>query len=325
MKNKKNKKKSCVLLSKTLKKYIHSLFENIKREIPEKIDLILDGGAFNGGYMLGSLYYLKEMEKKSLLKIERISSCSIGSILGFLYLTDSLVYGENAYQELMTHVRNHQNLSCASDLIQKLVSLVLKKKFGGNKKMLLDTLKERFYVSFFDIQQKKQIQQTSYESIEELVLLLTRTAYLPFVIDGNIMDQDGCMDGFYPYIFKEREKKILFIRLMTWKKMWNSFQLKQERNVHSRVWTGIDDINRFFMNGGKYPTNMCSYVNDWSLTQHGYEHLKELLWTTIISLIIVCQYLEKYTPGIIKNNILFIKSCHIMKSFYNEIVVSCMW
>ena len=130
--------------------------------------------------MLGSLYYLKEMEKKSLLKIERISSCSIGSILGFLYLTDSLVYGENAYQELMTHVRNHQNLSCASNLIQKLVSLVLKKKFGGNKKMLLNTLKERFYVSFFDIQQKKQIQQKSYESIEELVYIIDKNSVSSF-------------------------------------------------------------------------------------------------------------------------------------------------
>ena len=46
-----------------MKQIIHNLIDNIKT-IPCKanIDLVLDGGAFNGSYMIGSLLYMKEME-----------------------------------------------------------------------------------------------------------------------------------------------------------------------------------------------------------------------------------------------------------------------
>jgi len=318
-------KKMKKLLSKTLRNYIQSLFENIKREIPENIDLVLDGGAFNGGYMLGALYYLKEMEKKSLLKIERISSCSIGSILGFLYLTDCLDYAEYAYDELVSHFRSYQNLSCASKLIEELVSLVLNKKFKGDEQSLLNCLKERFYISFFDIHEKGQIQKKTYDSIHELILFLKRTTYLPFIVNGNMIDQNGCMDGFYPFIFRERKKKILCIKLITWKKFIKSFNIKHEANVYSRVWTGIDDINRFFMSDGKISTDMCSYVNNWPLFYHGIEHAKEFLFILVITFMVFLQYTEKYVPNIIKNNLLFVKSASILKSFYNEFIVSCVW
>ena len=45
---------------------INTLIENIPQEnIPKEIDLVLDGGAFNGLYMLGGLFYIKEMEKRN--------------------------------------------------------------------------------------------------------------------------------------------------------------------------------------------------------------------------------------------------------------------
>ncbi len=68
--------------------YIHALFEIVdKKDIPNEIDLVLDGGAFNGAYLLGALYYLKEMEKKQLLSINRISGCSVGACGAILYLS----------------------------------------------------------------------------------------------------------------------------------------------------------------------------------------------------------------------------------------------
>ena len=44
--------------------FIKSLIENIpNNHIPKNIDLVLDGGAFNGIYMLGGLFYIKELEQ----------------------------------------------------------------------------------------------------------------------------------------------------------------------------------------------------------------------------------------------------------------------
>ena len=48
-----------------LLEYIDKLISNIdKNNIPKTIDLILDGGAFNGSYQIGGLLYLKRMENK---------------------------------------------------------------------------------------------------------------------------------------------------------------------------------------------------------------------------------------------------------------------
>ena len=46
------------------KLHIHQLLENIKSGVPKELDIVIDGGAFNGFYTLGALMYLKEMEKK---------------------------------------------------------------------------------------------------------------------------------------------------------------------------------------------------------------------------------------------------------------------
>ena len=43
-------------------KLIDDLPENIKNcKNPIMIDLVLDGGAFNGAYLVGALFFLKEM------------------------------------------------------------------------------------------------------------------------------------------------------------------------------------------------------------------------------------------------------------------------
>ena len=51
-----------------MKEIINNLIDNIK-SIPCKynVDLVLDGGAFNGSYMIGSLLYLKEIEYKKFV------------------------------------------------------------------------------------------------------------------------------------------------------------------------------------------------------------------------------------------------------------------
>jgi hypothetical protein len=77
---------------------MENLPENIKnRKKPLKIDLVLSGGAFNGSYILGALYFLKELEREKYIIIKRISTCSVSSFLGLLYLTDNLNYGGNIY------------------------------------------------------------------------------------------------------------------------------------------------------------------------------------------------------------------------------------
>ena len=76
-----------------ISEYVNKLIENLPNEmktnkLPLKLDIVLDGGVFNGSYLIGALYFLKEMEKRNYIYIERVSSCSIGSIVGLLYFID---------------------------------------------------------------------------------------------------------------------------------------------------------------------------------------------------------------------------------------------
>ena len=61
--------------------YINKLIENIPNQSYGEINVIMDGGAFSGSYILGALHYLKIMEKRKSIKIDKLSGTSIGSIL----------------------------------------------------------------------------------------------------------------------------------------------------------------------------------------------------------------------------------------------------
>ena len=54
--------------------YINTLIDNLNlnESKPLELDLVLDGGGFKGSYLLGSLLYLNELEKKNYIKINRI-------------------------------------------------------------------------------------------------------------------------------------------------------------------------------------------------------------------------------------------------------------
>ena len=48
--------------------YIDELIKNIpKREIPHNLDIVVEGGAFNGSYVLGILFFLKRANSFFLL------------------------------------------------------------------------------------------------------------------------------------------------------------------------------------------------------------------------------------------------------------------
>ena len=83
--------------------YVDKLIENLPlKTFVKHLDLVLDGGIFNGSYLIGALYFLKEMEKREYIVIDRISGCSIGSICAFLYLINELDMVTEIYNIIST-------------------------------------------------------------------------------------------------------------------------------------------------------------------------------------------------------------------------------
>ena len=105
------------------KLYINSLIDNLnKNSIPKNMDLILDGGAFNGGYQIGILLYLKELENLKLTNINKISGCSVGALLGTMYIGNCLDCGINYYKIILNYYRCNSDLCKLSSLITDFVN-----------------------------------------------------------------------------------------------------------------------------------------------------------------------------------------------------------
>ena len=137
--------------------YVIKLIENLPEELknsktPLRLDIVLDGGIFNGSYLVGALYFLKEMEKRNYVIIERISGCSIGSVVAFLYFMDALDEMPKLYDIVKNEFKNENNIKGI-----KVIDSVYAK--------LSYVLSDKAYTAFFE---EKQININNRKKIKEL-------------------------------------------------------------------------------------------------------------------------------------------------------------
>ena len=172
-----------------IKKYIKTLIKNLpknKLDKPEKIDIILEGGAFNGSYILGALYFLKELERKNYIIIKKISTCSISSILALLYLTDNLDKANELYFDIIKDFKKKGNLS----KILKIKDLF--KQHICNEK--LNFLNKKLYICYNNIDSFKKRVVCKYKDIDELFDVIIRSCFIPFLINFQPSYKDKYID-----------------------------------------------------------------------------------------------------------------------------------
>lgn len=280
-----------------IEKYIEKLIVNLPKNItnvkkPLKIDLVLDGGMFNGSYLIGALYFLKEMERRNYIKIERISGCSIGSIMGFLYFIDSLHLAEELYGLFFKCFHDEHHLSVLTNLKDLLKDSI--------PKNICKYLKNRFYITFYNMSIHKKIIKHDYKNIDQIIDCLIRSCFVSFVINGNILYKNKYMDGINPYIFplntktSNYKRKILYLDLFGYDKLLHMICIKNEKtNIH-RILSGMLDIHTFFIKQSN--TQMCSYVNEWKIINKIHNYIK--LKVENFNFMIICFFLfmKKHLP-----------------------------
>jgi hypothetical protein len=253
----------------------------------KNIDLVLSGGAFNGSYMLGALYYLKKMEKDNLIKIDRISCSSIGSLLGVLYITDNLSIFNDYYKIIFKKFKKHKNLSSLFKIKKTLLN-----KLPDN---VCELLNKKLYITYSDINLGKKHIQNSFSDKYELVDCIIRSCYVPYLINYKPSYKDKFIDGLLPYFFednRENNKQILYINLFTPDKLIYAINIKNETTNLHRVVSGINDIHMFFLKNEN--TLMCSFLNKWFI----YEYLTYYISYFIEIIIIALMYLTKFLGNI---------------------------
>jgi hypothetical protein len=242
-----------------VQEYVNKLIENLPDEIknrktPLVIDLVLDGGVFNGSYLVGALCFLKEMEKRKYIKVDRISGCSVGSIIGFLYFIDKLEFMPQLYNVVICDFKKCYNLKIIKTLKNILTDFV--------PEDICERVNKRFFICYNNAIKRKKIVKSTYKNVDEIFNSIIKSCFIPYLIDGNYLYKNKYIDGLNPYIFnKEHNKKILYLDLLGYDKIFNLINIKNEKTNYHRILSGLLDIHCFFIKNSS--TQMCSYVNDW--------------------------------------------------------------
>jgi hypothetical protein len=278
-------------------KLIDNLPDDIKnRKEPLVIDLVLDGGIFNGSYLVGALYFLKEMEKRNYITIKRISSCSIGSVVAFIYFIDAL--------DLMPELYNIVN-KCFKQTYKLQTIKDLKKHLG--KKIPSDICEKvngKLFIAYNNVIKRKKVVKSVYKDVDDIMNSIINSCFVPFLIDGNILNKSKYIDGLNPYIFdKEKNTKILHLDLYGYDKVGCLLNVKNEKTNYHRILSGLLDIHSFFIKGTNTP--MCSYVNNWTIYNYGVNGLKTLVERIMIYIVYYIFIFKNLLPGDFKDTLFY--------------------
>ena len=287
-------------------------------ELPEKIiqklkktkimNVILEGGIFNGSYLIGALYFLKELEQRKYIKIQKLSGCSIGGLCALLYLIDELNLVEELYYETMINFKETHSFKNINDLFEKILT-----KMSPN---IYKKMKNKLYVCYYDVEVNKKVVESCFNDNAHLLDCIKRSCFIPFLLNGEIMYENQYLDGIFPYVFSlqerscplkkvkgigtgtgtpeiRRDTKTLYLDLVGSDKLKYLISVKNEDSNFHRIMAGILDIHLFFMKENK--TKMCSYVEDWTLVDKiNVNILKYCIEKLIINIICIIQYLKVF-------------------------------
>ena len=296
-----------------ISEYVNKLIENLPNEFknsktPLKMDLVLDGGIFNGSYLVGALYFLKEMERRKYIKIERISGCSIGSAVAFLYFIDSLDSMTSLYAIIHQDFKEKYKLNAIFDL----------KKYLGDKIPgdICRKVNNRLFITYNNIKKRTKPVKCKYATVDEIINTIIKSCFIPYLVDGNILYEDKYIDGINPYIFKkETDRKILYLDLFGYDKIGNLLNVKNEKTNYHRILSGLLDIHSFYIKRSN--TQMCSYVNDWSTSAILFNYLKKILEKCCIYITCFLLFIKKYISVEFGETIL----CKILAKIFKDIFV----
>lgn len=146
--------------------------------------------------------------------------------------------------------------------------------------------------------------------------------HVPYLFDRNITDNEGCIDGSFPHIFKiksNKSRKILFINLQSIDKIINIIYIKNEKNLYPRLFNGLLEMHKFFSDGKN--TNMYSYVNEWSIRDIFLFRLREIIYTLIIYIFSLGLHIDYFIPNKWKQEKIVQKYINIFKNLWRDIII----
>lgn len=243
----------------------------------QNIDLILDGGAFSGSYLLGGLIYIENISNH--INISRISGTSVGSLFGLLFLSKLLCkYNYKFYKKFRKCFKKNGDLSVLKDCLD-----FIRKHIHDD---FYKSCNNIFYITYFNIIDKKQIIRYTYSGNDDLLSSVYKSCFIPLIINGKISYENKYIDGVIPHIFPEKkDRKVLFMDLHS-NYLSKMINIKNETTNNSRILTGIFETHQFFMYGN---SNLCFDIYYYKYYYKFIIFLRQYIAIKVISLLSIIQ------------------------------------
>lgn len=307
-----------------IKEYTKALIQNVnKTYLPKELNLIFDGGVFNCGFASGVALYIKTLEEANLIKINKISGCSAGSLIALWYITGCKESGIKYFENMMQSFKETLNFielkNSLSVFVDELFSDANANANANKKNNNISMLDNKLFINYYDTSKNKKKVISKFTNKEHLVKCILRTCHIPYIIDGNSRCDEHYIDGIVPHIFNDGES--LFIKLLTFNKLTRSFILKSEANIHFRLLSGVSDANDFFTTG---KSDMCCYVskrgyNDIILLR-GREMSAYILFSMLDSMVLIKNSLSPVITESLMYNGIINTSKSLLKDILRRIV-----
>jgi hypothetical protein len=164
-------------------------------------------------------------------------------------------------------------------------------------------INDRLYINYNNIKKNTKSVKKNYKDVDDIINTIIKSSYIPYLIDGNILHENKFIDGITPFIFKERENRILHLDLFGSDKLGNLLNVRNEKTNYHRILSGLLDIHSFFIK--KTNTSMCSYINDWTYSNTFYNYIKTLIEKICICIIHLLLFVQTKMPREFKDTLLY--------------------
>ena len=301
--------------NKLLNLYVNTLVKNVDTEkIPKEMDLIFDGGVFNGFIGYGFSMYLNELEKQKKTKIVRVSGCSIGSLLALLYIVNSNKNINIDVNKIFKNITNEFKKNFNFSENEKQIKNIVYSIFEDDD---LSILKDRLYICYYDMENVEKKVIHNFKNRNHLIECIMKSSHIPFISNEDFKYKNKYIDGMTPFIFRDNERPSLHVMLITLKNISRIFFNSNEVNANSRIISGVADADEFFTCG---KSNMCSYVKKWNNNRYLFIRGRELCCFILIWLIEIFIIIRKYIPNFITQTTIFCGLKHIFNETYKDIM-----
>jgi hypothetical protein len=240
-----------------LRQYINALTVNLHSVgEPKPLNLIFDSGAVNGLIGIGAALYLHHLEKIKHIKVNKVSGCSVGSLIALWYLCGCPETIYSHIETLFAYYKKHKDFFIFEQMVKAVIQ-----QFFITDAAVGEKLNGILYINYYDTKKCKQRVVSKFKNRAHLTRCIIRSAHIPFLTSKSHKYQGRYIDGIAPFIFKIDKNtscKNLFIQLIQFTRPFDSLRVKKETNIYSRLLRGVVDTNEFFINGS---SSVCSYVN----------------------------------------------------------------